>query len=66
MRLLEAGVDIAVIALLLGHESPNTTHHYLELDLQMKQRSLQKLRSPNAKRHRFQPTDRLLAWLEKL
>lgn len=66
MRLLEAGVDITVIALLLGHESPNTTHHYLELDLQMKRRSLQKLRSPKAKRHRFQPTDRLLAWLEEL
>ena len=28
MHLLQAGVDISVIALWLGHESPATTHHY--------------------------------------
>jgi integrase len=39
MRLLQADVDIMVIALLLGHESPTTTHHYIELDLQMKERA---------------------------
>ena len=36
MHLLQAGVDITVIALMLGHESPATTHHYVELDLKMK------------------------------
>jgi site-specific recombinase XerD len=29
MHLLQSGVDMAVIALWLGHESPSTTHMYL-------------------------------------
>jgi integrase/recombinase XerD len=33
MHLLQAGVDISVIALWLGHESIETTHIYLEADL---------------------------------
>jgi len=35
MHLLQAGNDITVIALWLGHESPATTHQYLELDVAM-------------------------------
>jgi len=66
MRLLQAGVDIMVIALLLGHASPNTTHHYIELDLQMKERCLRKLQSPKTKAARFKPADSLLEFLEQL
>jgi integrase/recombinase XerD len=66
MRLLQADVDIMVIALLLGHASPTTTHHYIELDLQMKERCLRKLQSPKNKAKRFKPADRLLAFLEQL
>jgi integrase len=33
MHLLQSGVDISVIALWLGHESPTTTHQYVEADL---------------------------------
>lgn len=40
MHLLQAGVDITVIALWLGHESPVTTHGYVEADLAMKERAL--------------------------
>ena len=40
MHLLQSGVDITVIALWLGHESPVTTHHYVEADLAMKERAL--------------------------
>jgi integrase/recombinase XerD len=43
MHLLQAGVDIAVIALWLGHESIETTHVYLETDLALKEHALQKL-----------------------
>jgi len=64
MRLLQADVDITTIALLLGHESPDTTHHYVELDLQMKERCLRKLHSLKTKTQRFKPTDRLLKLLE--
>jgi integrase/recombinase XerD len=66
MHLLQAGVDITVIALMLGHESPATTHHYVELDMQMKEQCLNKLRSPQSKNSRFKPTDRLLAFLDGL
>ena len=66
MRLLQADVDIMVIALLLGHQSPTTTHHYIELDLQMKERCLRKLQSPKIKTNRFRPTDHLLAFLQGL
>lgn len=66
MHLLQAGVDIAVIALWLGHESPATTHMYLEADLEMKQRALAKLPGTPGVRPCFQPGDRLLAFLEAL
>lgn len=39
MHLLQAGVDITVIALWLGHESPVTTHGYIEADLTMKEKA---------------------------
>lgn len=40
MHMLQSGVDITVIALWLGHESPSTTHGYIEADLAMKERAL--------------------------
>lgn len=43
MHMLQAGVDITVIALWLGHESPVTTHKYVEADLAMKERALKSL-----------------------
>lgn len=55
-----------VIGLLLGHESPTTTHHYIGLDLEMKERCLRKLRSPKTRTNRFKPSDSLLRFLESL
>jgi integrase/recombinase XerD len=66
MHLLQSGVDITVIALMLGHESPATTHQYVELDMQMKEPCLHKLQSPKATMPRFKPNDRFLAFLESL
>ena len=40
MHLLQAGVDLSVVALWLGHESTATTHMYVEADLTMKERAL--------------------------
>ena len=46
MHLLQACVDIAVIALWLGRESIETTYGYVEADLEMKERALEKLTAP--------------------
>ena len=46
MHLLQSGVDINVIALWLGHESPTTTHQYVEADLAMKEKALGRLQDP--------------------
>lgn len=66
MQLLEAGVDTAVIALWLGHESIRTTDIYQHADLAMKQRALDRLAPHKASRGRYRPPDALLAFLEGL
>lgn len=66
MHLLQAGVDISVIALWLGHESPVTTHHCVEADLAMKERALAKLHEPGAKTLRYRAPDSLLNFLQTL
>lgn len=66
MHLLQSGVDITVIALWLGHESPATTHLYLEADLSMKEQALKRVEEPPWKSRRFRPSDHLLAFLDGL
>ncbi len=67
MELLQAGVDSAVIALWLGHESVETTQTYLHAHIALKEAALAKLKPyEGAKRTRFSPDDRLLAFLESL
>ena len=66
MHLLQAGIDITVIALWLGHESPVTTHGYIEADLAMKERALATLHPLTVKNTRYRPTDSLIRFLETL
>lgn len=66
MHLLQSGVDITAIALWLGHESPATTHLYLEADLSMKEQALKRVEEPPWKSRRFRPSDQLLAFLDSL
>jgi len=66
MDLLQAGVEQSVIALWLGHESIETTQIYLDADLELKQRVLDTVTSPNGKPGRYRPDDRLLAFLKSL
>ena len=40
MHLLQSGVDLSVIAMWLGHETTQTTHQYLDADLETKKRAL--------------------------
>lgn len=66
MHMLQAGVDITVIALWLGHESLSTTHSYIEADLAMKERALKSLQPPASAPIRYRPPDRLLHFLQGL
>jgi site-specific recombinase XerD len=66
MHLLQSGTDTAVIALWLGHESPTTTHGYLEADLAMKERALARVPAPALTAGRFKASDDLLAFLDRL
>ena len=66
LHLLQAGVDLSVIALWLGHESIETTHGYLEADLDAKERALQKLAPAGQTVRRFKPADKVLAFLATL
>lgn len=66
MHLLQSGVDISVIALWLGHESPKTTYQYVEADLAMKDQALAKLQEPGMEPLRYTAPDSLLQFLKSL
>jgi integrase/recombinase XerD len=66
MELLKSGVDRAVIALWLGHESVETTQMYLDADLALKEKALARTAPPKARARRYRPGDRLLDFLKSL
>jgi len=66
MRFLEAGIDSAVIALWLGHESIATTSVYLHADMNLKRAALDRTRQPSSPAGDYHPGDPLLAWLQSL
>ena len=68
MRLLHASapVDIATIALWLGHETLETTNKYLHADMELKRRALDRTAPANVTPGRYRPPDSLLAFLESL
>ncbi len=66
MELLQAGVDRALIAIWLGHESLETTQVYLDANLTQKEEILAKTRPVQGKLKRYQPGDRLLNFLTNL
>ena len=66
MRLLHAGIDTTVIALWLGHEHVETTQIYLHADMALKEAALARTTPPDTPPGRYQPPDKLLAFLEAL
>ena len=66
MTLLQNGVDRAVIALWLGHESVETTYIYLHADLELKQQALAKTAPTKIAPARFKPDDSLMSFLNNL
>jgi len=66
MNLLHNGVDLATIALWLGHEDLRTVQHYLHADLALKERALARSTQPGATPARYRPSDPVLAFLKNL
>lgn len=66
MALLKSGVDTSVIALWLGHESPETTQIYLHADMSIKEQALARVHQPGATPGRYRAPDTLLAFLDNL
>jgi integrase/recombinase XerD len=66
MTLLHAGVDLATIALWLGHESIESTNVYLHADMALKERALARTSPLNVRAGRYHASDELLAFLERL
>jgi site-specific recombinase XerD len=66
MELLQAGVDRALIAIWLGHESLDTTQIYLDADLQLKKTVLDKINPIQNRPGKYRPDDKLLSYLKGL
>ena len=67
MNLLQSGVDLATIALWLGHATTKATAVYLKhANLALKEQALARTAPPTVGRRRYRPDDALLAFLESL
>jgi integrase/recombinase XerD len=66
MTLLRAGVDVATIALLLGHSNLRSVESYIHADTTLKERALARTAPPRTRPGRYRPSDRLLTVLESL
>ena len=66
MHMLQANVNVTLIALWLGHESSETTHLYVEADLEMKRRVLNRIEEPSNTYRRRKTADAMLDFLDQL
>ena len=66
LNLLQSGIDISTIAIWLGHESIVTTHKYMEADMEMKRRTLEKIQEPGDNSYQFHPDNSMLTFLDSL
>jgi integrase/recombinase XerD len=66
MDLLHHGADQTLIALWLGHESPETTSIYLHADMQLKERALANTTAKKVPVPRFRPSDSVMDFLKGL
>jgi integrase/recombinase XerD len=66
MHLLHANNEITMISYWLGHADLNTTHMYVEIDMEMKRKMLETVDAPKDKSKPPWKNESLLRWLEKL
>jgi len=69
MHLLQSGVDLSIIMMWLGHVNLNTTHGYVEIDVEMKRKALtksKKLRPSCELKSVLEKNADVIEWLEAL
>ena len=66
MHLLRAGNDINMVSYWLGHANINTTHLYVEIDMEMKRRMLQEAKAPAVKKPLRWQKPTIIHWLNAL
>ncbi|MGD3109776.1 hypothetical protein [Streptomyces sp. YGL11-2] len=65
MSLLQAEVDMTVMALRLGHAGVRSTDAYVHADMTIKEQALPRTTPVTARPGRYQPTDMALVFLER-
>jgi hypothetical protein len=61
------GNELNVVRLWLGHASLNTTHLYVEINMEMKKEILSKVQPPELKKQvKMWQRPKILAWLDEL
>ncbi len=66
MHLLRAGNDVNMVSYWLGHADINTTHIYLEIDMEMKRKMIEKAGAPTVSDKTPWQEPKILQWLERL
>jgi integrase/recombinase XerD len=66
MHLVRAGNDVNMVSYWLGHADINTTHIYVEIDMEMKRRMLEKTAAPDVKKPLPWHKPDVLEWLNAL
>ena len=66
MHLLRAGNDINMVSYWLGHADINTTHVYVEIDMQMKQKMIARAGAPKLGKQSPWQRPQVLHWLNRL
>ena len=61
-----AGHDVSIIALWLGHQDVSSTMKYLNADLKLKERALDRTAATEQQQGRYQPSDTVLDFLDNL
>lgn len=66
MHLLRSGNDVIMVSYWLGHADVNTTHIYLEIDMEMKRKMIEKAGPPNTGKVKPWHKPDIIKWLNNL
>jgi len=66
MHLLRAGNDLNMVSYWLGHADLNTTHVYVEIDMETKRKMLEKTPAPRISKKAPWHRPSVLEWLKQL